>query len=205
MNDAHVADRAALYALGALDEQESAAVQAHVSGCPQCEQVVGAAEGDVLLLASQGPRHRAPAELDRRVHRLLQPPNTLPTRAVGPRFAALAAAFLIGILPSLYLWQQNRSLRENSGAQRVAGFRSNDPSLAASVTYAPDGSWYVIFVRGASRTLGVAWMHDGRQTMLGSAKPHDGVAMLYLPKSHRMNQLALVDGVRVVADAQLPY
>jgi hypothetical protein len=29
--------------------------------------------------------------------------------------------------------------------------------------------------------------------------------MLYLPKSHRMNQLALVDGQEVVAEAQLAY
>jgi hypothetical protein len=29
--------------------------------------------------------------------------------------------------------------------------------------------------------------------------------MLYLPKSHRMSQLALVEGDRVVAEAQLAY
>jgi hypothetical protein len=48
-------------------------------------------------------------------------------------------------------------------------------------------------------------MHDGQQTMLGDTVPHGRVAMLYLPKSHRMEQLALMDGPRIVALAQLPY
>jgi hypothetical protein len=48
-------------------------------------------------------------------------------------------------------------------------------------------------------------MHDGEQTMLGQAVPHGDVAMLYLPKSHRMDQLALMDGAQVVAQASLRY
>ena len=88
-------------------------------------------------------------------------------------------------------------------AHRTAGFRPPGGALAANVMYAPDGSWYVIVVRGASHALQVAWMHDGAQTMLGDAVPHGRVAMLYLPKSHRMEQLALMDGQRIVAQAQL--
>ena len=90
-------------------------------------------------------------------------------------------------------------------AHHTASFRSSSGALAANVMYPPDGSWYVIVVRGASHALQVAWMHDGQQTMLGDTVPHGRFAMLYLPKSHRMEQLALMDGPRIVALAQLPY
>ena len=75
-------------------------------------------------------------------------------------------------------------------AHRTAAFRAPSRVLAANVAYAPDGSWYLIVVRRASHALRVAWMHDGAQTMSGEAVPHGRVAMLYLPKSHRMEQLA---------------
>jgi hypothetical protein len=41
--------------------------------------------------------------------------------------------------------------------------------------------------------------------MLGNAVPNGNVAMLYLPKSHRMDRLALMDGDRVVAEATLSW
>jgi hypothetical protein len=51
----------------------------------------------------------------------------------------------------------------------------------------------------------VVWMHGGEQTPLGSAMPHGDVATLYLPTSHRMDTLAIVEGTVVVAEAQLTY
>ena len=88
---------------------------------------------------------------------------------------------------------------------QTAAFKGMSPNAAASVMYAPDGSWYVILVRGASRALDVAWMHEGKKTILGTAQPLGDVAVLYLPNSHRMDQLALLDGEQVVAEAQLAY
>jgi hypothetical protein len=138
-------------------------------------------------------------------------------RISWPSIAAIAAAFLIGVLPSAYLWERNRAMQDAmlyesaamdrlaATAHRTAAFRGPGGVLAANVAYAPDGSWYVIVVRGASHALRVAWMHDGAQTMLGEAVPHGRVAMLYLPKSHRMEQLALMDGQRIVAQATLRY
>jgi 3-methyladenine DNA glycosylase Mpg len=132
-------------------------------------------------------------------------------------FAAIAAAFVIGLLPTAYFWQQNQSLhammttqtaaiqRVASAPHRMAHFRGMNDRGSASVMYAPDGSWYVVLVRDVSKSLDVAWMHDGAQTMLGTAVPHDGLAILYLPQSHRMDQLALMDGSRTVAVADLSY
>jgi anti-sigma factor RsiW len=215
MNDAHFGERAALYALGALDEAESAALEAHLRVCAECAKLVGEAERDVDTIASRQARRRAPEELNKRVERLLAPAPV--RRAPWSGFTAIAAAFLIGVLPSAYLWERNRAMQDAmlsqsaamdrlaTTAHRTASFRPASGALAANVMYASDGSWYVIVVRGASHALQVAWMHDGEQTMLGDAVPHGRVAMLYLPKSHRMEQLALMDGERIVAQAQLPY
>jgi anti-sigma factor RsiW len=215
MNEAHFGERAALYALGALDGAESATLEAHLRVCAACAKLVGEAERDVDTIASLQTRRRAPQELSKRIERLLAPAP--PRRMLWPRFAAVAAAFLIGILPSTYLWERDRAMQDAMLAQsaamdrlaatphRTAHFQPSSAALAANVMYASDGSWYVIVVRGAQHALQVAWMHDGQQTMLGDAVPHGRVAMLYLPKSHRMEQLALMDGPLIVAQAQLPY
>jgi hypothetical protein len=217
MNGAHFGERAALYALGALDDVESHALEAHLRVCAACTKLVGEAEREVDTIVSLEARRRAPQELSERIERLLVPARAPAHRMPWPRFAAVAAAFLVGILPSAYLWERNRAMQDAmlsessamdrlaASAHRTASFRPSIGALAAKVMYAPDGSWYVIVVRGASHALRVAWMHGGRATMLGDVVPHGRIAMLYLPKSHRMEQLALMDGQLVVAAAQLPY
>ena len=175
------------------------------------------AEMHVATLAAAEPQYRAPAGFAA---------PALPERArAKPRprpawFApalAFAAVLVFGFVPSLYMWEQNRAMHDAMVAQnaaitqlaagpfRTASFASMSDGSEAHVMYAPDGSWYVVLVRGAKRALQVAWMHDGQRTMLGSAQPHGDMAMLYLPRSHRMDQLALVDGPTVIAEAQLAY
>jgi hypothetical protein len=221
MTPEHVEDRAALYALGALADDDRAAIDSHLRECSACARAVGAAENDVALIASMEPQQTAPPSLAGRIDRALQIQPLEARRHVRPSvwpFAtAIAAGLVLGLLPSAYLWSENRTmlsamLAQNAVMDRLAGathrtaaFQSPQGRPDAKVMYAPDGSWYVILIRNASKTLQVAWMHDGEQTMLGSAVPHGDLAMLYLPKSHRMNQLALMDGTRIVAQAQLSY
>jgi hypothetical protein len=218
----HVDDRAALYALGALDENEAASLRAHVAACTPCAQTVGAAEADVALAASLEPRFEAPAALGSRIERLLSGEADRRRRwsfSQSP-WLAVAAAFVIGFLPSAYFLRENWTMhnamvvqsaavdRLANSRHRVAAFHpmpAMPEGSSASVAYASGGEWYVIVVKDVTRTLGVAWMHDGRQTMLGQVVPHGDVAMLYLPKSHRMDQLALMDGGQVVAQASLRY
>lgn len=211
--ETHDTERAALYALGALNESEVHEFERHARTCPQCARAIGDAERDVALLVALQPQHQPPLELTARVQRALRPPTPLPYHPW--RFGTVAAALLIGLLPSAWLWQENRSMHavmtEQSAAMdrlasvphRTAPFTGMPQGMQATVAYAPSGAWYVILVRGLSKRLSVAWMHDGAKTMLGDAVPHGGTAMLYLPKSHRMDQLALMDGERVVALAQL--
>jgi hypothetical protein len=207
------ADLAELYALGALDDGERAAMDVHVQECPVCAQLVGAAERDVALIASQEPQRAAPPELGWRIETALtgrrRPSWTIP--------AAVAAALLVGLLPSMYLWSQNDAMhramvaqnaaieRLAAGSHRMAHFQTMPGMPPADVIYAPDGSWYFVVVHGIDRTLSVAWMHDGQRTMLGDAVPRGNIASLYLPKSHPMDRLALMDGDRIVAVATLSW
>ncbi len=217
----HVDDRAALYALGALPDDERAAIDAHLRECSACTEAVGAAEDDVALIVSTETQRGAPPALDARIGRLVQPRplEAMPRsrRPAWPYGAAIAAALLLGLLPSAYFWSENRTMhgamlaqsnamgRLASAPHRMAHFRPTSASPPADVMYALDGSWYVVVVRDASRSLSVAWMHEGVHTMLGNAVPNGNVAMLYLPKSHRMDRLALMDGDRVVAEATLSW
>jgi hypothetical protein len=209
----HLGEAAELYAIGALDAAERKAIDRHVGQCADCTSLLREAEERVATLAQADVQHMPPAQLERRI--------TAITRGGAARLrvsvAAIAAALAIGLLPSAYFWQQSQAMhaamiadadamnRLASMPHRSVAFSDMSGGSAARVTYAPDGSWYVVLVRGASRALSVAWMHDGKRTMLGTATPHGEVAMLYLPKSHRMDQLALMDGDRVVAEAQLAY
>ena len=208
----HLRDTADLYALGALDDAEREAVDKHVAHCEECAALLGEAEARVTVLIEADGRYVPEAPLERRVTPIVRRRPALPYA-----FAAVAAAFVIGLLPSAYFWQQNQAMhatmladaaamnRLASMPHRSAEFSTMNGNSAARVMYAPDGSWYVVLIRGASRALSVAWMHDGQRTMLGTATPYGEVAMLYLPNSHRMDQLALMDGERVVAKAQLAY
>jgi anti-sigma factor RsiW len=217
----HVEELAALYALGALPDQERAEVDVHLLECPACAKAVGAAEDDVASIVSNEPQHVAPASLQARIDRVVQPRPSVPvirSRGFEWRYAgALAAALVLGLLPSAYLMSVNRGMHEAMSAQssmigrlasaphRTVHFQPADSGPLADVMYAPDGSWYVVVVRGASKPLSVAWMHDGVHTMLGDAMPKGNVAILYLPKSHRMDRLALMDGGRVVGEATLTW
>lgn len=212
----HIGEDAALYALGMLDEVSQRRVEAHAASCDACAALLSQAEDDVATLASAQTQHRLPQGFA--VPVLPQPQATPRSRPQWFSWAAAAAAVLVfGIAPSAYMWEQNRAMHESmiaesaamkqlaDGRFRTASFAAMNDGSDARVMYSPDGSWYVVVVRNATKALQVAWMHDGQRTMLGTAQPHGDVAMLYLPRSHRMDQLALVDGPDVVAEAQLAY
>ena len=222
----HVEEVAALYALGALSDDERAAVDTHLFECDACARIVGEAERDVTAIVSNEPQRNAPAALEARITRLVQPRRIEPivgSRPFSWRLpawgypATIAAALVLGLMPSAYLFSANRNMHEAMVAQnsmigrlagaphRTAHFHPMQAGPPADVMYASNGSWYVVVVHDASKLLSVAWMHDGVNTMLGHAVPKGNVAILYLPKSHRMDRLALMDGDRVVGEATLSW
>jgi hypothetical protein len=210
-SERHLDDVAALYALGALDDPQRRDVERHVVGCDRCAARLGEAERDVAQLAEAEIAHPAPSDLASRLASIVQPP------IVASWVVAVAAALVIGFLPAAYLWQQDRAMHAvmTSDAQvlsrlataphRSAAFSPMPGRSTARVMYGPDGSWYVVVVAHPAKALDVCWMHGGRQVVLGTAVPRGDVATLYLPKSHRMDRLALMDGETVVAEAQLAY
>jgi anti-sigma-K factor RskA len=212
MTHEYVAERAELYALGALSDDERREIEAHLRDCPSCARLIGAAERDVALIASMETHRTAPPELAARIERIIRP-----QRSAWALPYAVAAALFVGLLPSAYFWSANRNmhaamLAQNAVMERLASaphrmthFAPMEPGPPAAVVYAPDGSWYLVVVRNGHKALDVAWMHDGQRTMLGSVTPRGDIAMLYLPKSHRMDRLALMDGDRVVAEATLSW
>ena len=212
----HIGELAALYALGTLGERERATIDRHVTSCADCARLLAQAQDDVANMVAAAPQHEPPVSLLTSPSLRLASPSVRASRINPAAWLAIAAALVIGLLPSAYLWQENRAMhvamsnradviqRLASTPVRTVAFTAHG-GMIAHVMYPADGSWYVVLVRGASTALSVAWMHDGQKTMLGTAEPYGDVAMLYLPKSHRMSQLALLAGTRVVAEAQLAY
>jgi len=205
----HLGDLAALYALGALETDEAMLAERHLEGCDACRRLLAQAEADVTAMAA--------AQLQRDPPRPLRaPPDVAATpvrRIWAPAWIALAAAVAIAIAPGAYLLRENFAMHSAmvADAQAIARVAMSEHRTAsfsgtdARVMYAPDGSWYCIVIRGVAAPLHVVWPHDGTQTMLGTAMPHGDVALLYLPKSHRMETLSLMRNGQVVGQAQLVF
>ncbi|HTZ54108.1 MAG TPA: zf-HC2 domain-containing protein [Candidatus Acidoferrum sp.] len=202
----HLGELAALYALGILDPREARAAEEHLLGCDACRRLLAQAQADVTAMAAAQEQLEPPTRERAPVVRPV-------TFGLNRMWLAAAAAFAIAILPAGYLFEQNLAMHQAMLADEQAMARiaaSPHRSVAfsgmdAHVMYGPDGSWYCIVIRGASAPLHVVWPHDGTRTMLGTAVPHGDVALLYLPKSHRMDQLTLMQDDREVGQAQLVF
>lgn len=202
----HLGELAALYALGILEPDEARVAEEHLLGCDACRRLVAQAQADVTAMAAAQTQFEPPKR---------QPVPLARTRTFAPNrmWLAAAAAFAIAILPAGYLFEENLAMHQAMQVEAQAMARvatSPHRSVAfngadAHVMYGPDGSWYVIVIRGATAPLHVMWPHDGTKTMLGTAVPHGDVALLYLPKSHRMEQLTLMMDNREVGQAQLVF
>lgn len=217
--NAHVDDDAALYALGAMQRAELDAIDRHAATCPRCAAALAQAADDVTAIEATYAVASAPKELDARVEALFGAPSVVALNSrvtARPWYAALAvaAAFLLGLVPGAYFWNQDRAMRADMIAESAALSREmttphREATFAsatdARVTYGADGSWYCIVIRGATEPVDVVWKHDGQTTILGTAVPHGDIAMLYLPKSHRMDRLALMQSSNELGDAQLVF
>jgi anti-sigma factor RsiW len=210
---AHLGDDAALYALGLLSEPESTQAERHLECCEACRRLVAQFESDVTEIAAVQPQLEIPVQLARRLEGTSRAPAARPVLR-APWYTAVAAAFVVALLPSAYFYQENRRMHAAmvsdtemmgriASPHRTATFQGNGP--AARVMYGPDGSWYVVVVHSANGPVHVMWPHDGVETDLGQAEPRGDVAVLYLPRSHPMRELALASGGQVVSQARLGF
>jgi anti-sigma-K factor RskA len=114
-------DVLSLYALGALEGEERAAVAAHLESCRECREELSRLESDLALLAlsaEAAPPARARDKLLAKVRREPRPvfAQQKPRWSwlLIPAFAALALAAI-----AIHLWNQNRELRQEVAAQRA--------------------------------------------------------------------------------------
>ena len=214
----HIEELAELYALGSLEEIERARVEKHVETCEDCALRLDEAAIVVADLAQAQPQTHAPQRLQERLAGSIGPalkPSPRPHLPHWQVLGAIAAAFALAFIPAwvavdrttLARSDDNRALaRIASGPFNRATFMAGGRrAMDAKVLYGPGGDWYYIVVMHPKPDMHVAYVHGGRMEMLGSVLPHGESGTLYLPVKHKMEELALLEGQTVVADARLVY
>ena len=208
MHDAHVGDLAELYAVGALDADDRERVDLHCATCAYCRRMVGDAEETVLLLERETDTELTPFQLDHRMK----------FRDVGPSvpraslWLAIAAAFLIGLLPSVALLVQRSHPSAVSDAPVVAmiGSHFNHAQFsalapgapAAKVIYARDRSWIYVLVR-SNASYGVYAVTAHGAQRLGATNAGASTSALFVPHASPADAIELRVGTSTVARAQL--
>lgn len=217
----HIDELAELYAVGSLDELERARVDRHVAQCAPCAADLRRAEETVadLAAAQAQPEHQPSPSLQRRLERSLAQRGRRGALTWHPFAAAVAAAVVLSLVPAWVAVDRNSALvamrQDERALARLASagtqidhaqFMSpaNHP-MDAKVLYGPRGDWYYVVVMHPRPGMQVAYVHGGRMEMLGRVAMHGESGTLYLPVNHKMEELALLDGSTVVADARLLY
>ncbi|HET9096464.1 MAG TPA: zf-HC2 domain-containing protein [Candidatus Baltobacteraceae bacterium] len=217
----HIDELAELYALGSLSELERARVERHAAQCSQCAGDLRRAQETVAALAQAQaqPLHEAPSSLQRRLDRSLVKSPRRRGLTWHPFAAAVAAAIVLAFIPTWVAVDRNSALiamrqderalaRLASAGTQISHAQFMSPKnrpMNAKVLYGPHGDWYYVVVMHPRPGMQVAYVHDGRMEMLGTVATHGESGTLYLPVNHKMDELALLEGSTVVADAHLVY
>ncbi|HEY9180201.1 MAG TPA: zf-HC2 domain-containing protein [Candidatus Baltobacteraceae bacterium] len=220
---AHIDELADLYALGSLEELERSRVEHHIAQCEACRVRLQSAEDAVAQLAraQARPQHDAPQTLKRRLDASLASPPKRRGLTWHPFAAAIAAAIVLALIPAWVAVDRNAALvamhqdelalarladagTQIDHAQFMSPSQPNRP-MNAKVLYGPHGDWYYVVVMHPRPGMQVAYVHDGHMEMLGSVAMHGDSGTLYLPVNHKMDELALLQGSTLVADAHLAY
>lgn len=200
----HLEESAELYALGALPDDERAAADTHLAECDACARRVGEAEQTVAAMVQ--PDSSFSPQLDRRMRG-----SFIQRGSWRAWYPFVAAAFILGLLPSLVLLQRNQNF-EAADANRAqalsamvhshflhAPFVKLAPDApAAKAIFARNGSWlYVIANSGKDLTL----MSGGR--VLGTVTGSGDERTLFVAHPPRSTEIYLSDGSRKLARAAI--
>lgn len=211
--NAHIGENAELYAAGALDGAEAQAVEMHVRTCEPCAQLLSDANEAVAAIESARTHVAPPSALGRRLHASTR------SHAAQHRWIfglATAAALAIALIPTWVAVDRSREIAAMNADEQALARIARAPSVRraafmssgrpmGNVLYGKRGDWYYIVVMHPTAQMRVAYVHDGRREMLGTIAVHGASGTLYLPIDHRMDELALMEGDTVVADARLVY
>jgi hypothetical protein len=217
----HIDELAELYAVGSLSEFERARVDQHAATCASCAADLRRAEETVadLAQAQAQPEQQAPPSLQRRLNQSLAQSERRGALTWHPFAAAIAAAIVLAFIPTWVAVDRNIALVAMRQDERAlarlasAGTQINHAQfmspakrpMDAKVLYGPHGDWYYVVVMHPHPGMQVAYVHGGRMEMLGTVAMHGESGTLYLPVNHKMEELALLEGSTVVADAHLVY
>lgn len=218
----HLGDFAELYALGALEPSQRAAVEAHVAGCATCARALDAAVATVAALDDAFvPRIDPPDRLGERIASSAASivplaPHTARGRA---RYAAgglaAAAALVIGVGGGAFM-ERATNIRQaarqsavlatiaTSHFAHVTFTRRSGDAPVSKVLYAHDGAWLYVIVDSATCGCRVVARSAAGNRDLGDVEAAGGTATLFARGVGQPNSLDLVDAAgRVIADAKL--
>jgi Putative zinc-finger len=204
----HIGDDAELYALGALDAVESAAVERHIAACSECAARVVDAQGVAASLASALPGAAPSASLDRRIHEVALRPAQFRARSSSLWQYAVAAVFALAFLGAGFqalrlhgqLADQDVALATvvHSHFNHVSMTPISASSVAAKVLYARDGSWVYVIADHPGGDLHVMSIGAGGRTDLGALHSNGQTASLLIRPVARIQSIVLQrDGVPV--------
>jgi Putative zinc-finger len=203
----HIDELAELYALGTLDEEERALVDAHALECTSCAARLGEAESTIASMERSAP---VPASLDRRMSGVFAR-----RRAFAVPGALAAAALIVGLLLSGWSLQLLRSAqafdtdRQQAVVAMVLGHfaHAQFQSVAvdapkAKLIYARNGAW-VFAVAQTSRALSLRASTPHGEVALGTLHVQGNAAELFVAQPPAAGVFALYDGNREIGRVTL--
>jgi hypothetical protein len=209
MRDDHIGENAELYALGELEELDVARIERHARACDECAARIGKAEAAIAAAIEIGglPPER-PASLDARM-RFAATPSRTPAW-----IAAVAAAFVIGLLPwGVTMTQRSGSSQSQDAVDAMlAGHFVHAPLVAlrsdappAKVIYAREGGWIYVLARAGPLKLDVATETNGVITTVASLEGSDKTRSAFIRTGARIDSVLLVDRGTPIASAKIVY
>jgi hypothetical protein len=163
------AEALALYAMGALDNQESlAALEAHLGSCGDCRRELEALRADVALLALSATGPQPPARSRQRLLSAIaaeprlerKPPQRYAVGRMRPRWFTFAPVMVMLLLAvfSILLWRDLRNSRRDVRHMRAQLDQMQaeleqknkelaDASMVRDLLHAPDAKQMVLVIK----------------------------------------------------------
>jgi len=210
MLDDHIGELAELHALGDLDELEAIRADRHARTCDACAKRLGEAAAAVLYLVESGDvAPEMPVELDNRIRFAKRPPLAW--------IAAVAAAFLVGLLPwgVTTLRDSNQGIGSNQQLAMnamLAGHFLHTPIAAlapdapnAKVIYPREGGWVYVLVGPSNQPLDVVAIAGKQRMTIASLAPGTETRAAFVPIAPRVTTIQLLANGAPIGAAQIVY
>ncbi len=210
--EAHVADRAELYALGSLTPAETAQLRAHLTQCERCRSIVNDAEAAVTAMIEADDQYDPPGSLGRRIAASARPRS----RVQVLQWSALAAALILWIGPAMWFYTHTRQQAATLSTQSAAigallhshfvhapfsPIEAGAP--AAKVIFSAKGHWLYVLVAAPARDLQIGTLRNGRLLILGNPQDVGGYAAFYDTAASGIDNVVIVRNGRAVARAAI--